>query len=165
MSCSAAVPCSDDAYCDYADDRCGTGDETGTCRPRPHACSGGSAAQRCGCDGHLHEEDGSTEFNSCFVNLAGADLAVDGRCDMPGWLSCGSQLVEPGVEGFYCVTFPKRKGPEAQHALYLLDPSACDGIVTCDCFAAFVAAHPDEAPCASPTCAPDAAGHAMVTCP
>src|SRR5215470_9215124 len=55
--------CSATEYCDYADNGCGIGDRTGTCKPRPDVCplnaTGAAppaviATPTCACDGKIY---------------------------------------------------------------------------------------------------------------
>src|SRR5215813_3378517 len=56
----ADPPCSATEYCDYPDNGCGIGDQTGTCKPRPDLCPLGAAAPAiaatptCACDSNIH---------------------------------------------------------------------------------------------------------------
>lgn len=59
-------------YCDYENDQCGAGDQTGICQPRPEACAD-ILDPVCGCDGQPYS-------NPCLAHSAGTDVQVNGVC-------------------------------------------------------------------------------------
>lgn len=72
----AGLACGDGELCDFPDDRmCGAADGSGTCVPRPTACSR-IADPHCGCDG-------VTYANECVAHAAGVDTLHRGECESP----------------------------------------------------------------------------------
>src|SRR5262245_5051692 len=77
---SAAEPCGglqglqcDEAhYCDWPEDTCGRGDETGSCLPRPTECDR-PGPPVCGCDVRPYE-------SACAAAMAGFDVAQVSIC-------------------------------------------------------------------------------------
>ncbi|MCA9661110.1 MAG: hypothetical protein KC486_22405 [Myxococcales bacterium] len=80
--CSLALPCAAGLFCDYADDRCGQGEELGLCAPPPIECDDLSDTRYCGCDGAVH-------LTPCDVMDAGLDVSALGQCEPPeGAFAC-----------------------------------------------------------------------------
>jgi hypothetical protein len=69
----AGLTCPPDQFCDFPPaTRCGSGDQTGTCEPRPDFCTA-QYDPVCGCDGQTHS-------NRCAAASAGVSIAHDGEC-------------------------------------------------------------------------------------
>ncbi len=94
----AGLSCGDDnMYCHYeAEARCGAGDQSGTCREIPAACTE-QFAPVCGCNGQTYS-------NSCFAALSGASVVHDGACEEPngGANQCGGHLGLSCGEDEFC---------------------------------------------------------------
>lgn len=94
----AALSCGDAGmYCHYEPEAsCGAGDQSGTCRELPQACTE-QLAPVCGCNGQTYS-------NSCFAALGGASVAHDGACEEPngGASQCGGHLGLACGEDQYC---------------------------------------------------------------
>jgi hypothetical protein len=73
----AALQCGDASmYCHYDPEAsCGAGDQSGTCREIPAACTE-QFAPVCGCNGQTYS-------NSCFAALGGASVSHEGACAEP----------------------------------------------------------------------------------
>jgi hypothetical protein len=73
----AGIQCPDPLFCDFpVATQCGSGDQAGTCRARPEACTE-QYAPVCGCDGN-------TYGNACFAAVAGTSVASEGPCEDGG---------------------------------------------------------------------------------
>ena len=69
----AGFTCESDAWCDYPNGAvCGATDATGTCRPRPFACTEDCPGV-CACDGKFY-------CNECNAQQAGQDISDDRSC-------------------------------------------------------------------------------------
>ena len=127
----AHVPCSATEYCDYADNSCGVGELTGTCKPRPDVCplsAGGpaiAATPTCGCDNTIHGGE-------CDTNRDGFDVNAHGACPVPaGSFACGyTQCV---IAAQYCRRQPHSTGPDTFNCVAL--PAACSSNQGCACLA------------------------------
>lgn len=145
--------CSATQYCDYADNGCGIGDQTGTCKPRPEVCpvnaTGAAppaivATPTCACDGKIYGND-------CDAFRAGFDINAHGTCDVPaGDFACGD--TQCSLASQYCRRQPHSTGPDTFSCATL--PPACSGSPGCACL--------KSQPCGS-NCA--AAGGLTLTCP
>jgi hypothetical protein len=127
------TPCSATEYCDYADNGCGIGDQTGSCKPRPDVCPisvtgaapGIIATPTCACDGQIYG-------NECDANRAGFDVNAHGTCDVrSGSFACGTTQCLVATQ--YCRRQPHSKGPDTFSCVGL--PPACSGTGDCACLA------------------------------
>ncbi len=152
----AHMPCSATEYCDYADNGCGIGDQTGTCKPRPEVCplnasraSGApaiAATPTCGCDGKVYGGE-------CDANRAGVDLDAHGSCNVPsGWFACG--YTQCLLTSAYCRRQPHTTGPDTFSCVGL--PATCSSGPACSCLA--------SQPCGTACTGTGAAGMTL-TCP
>jgi len=141
------LSCAATEYCDYADNGCGIGDRTGTCKPRPDKCPLILARPTCACDGQIYQGD-------CIAYRAGVDLNAHGTCDLPqGSFACG--YVQCTLANSYCERLPQASAADAYTCIGL--PAACTAQpATCMCLA-------------GETCGKTCAGNATVgltlTCP
>lgn len=108
----AHILCADNELCDFPDNGCGVGDQTGHCKARPVACPAVVGPPTCACDNKVYAGD-------CPAYVAGVDLNAHGTCDAaPGRFVCGFTQCElatqycrrephPGAaDGFSCVPLP-----------------------------------------------------------
>jgi hypothetical protein len=153
--CGGFAPksCSATEYCDYADNGCGVGDMTGTCKPRPDLCPVSAtgeppaivATPTCACDGTVYGSE-------CDANRAGFDVNAHGTCNVPpGQFACGSTRCL--IANQYCRRQPHAKGPDTFSCLAL--PSACSGNQDCACL--------QSQPCGN-SCAGTSAAGMTLTC-
>jgi hypothetical protein len=67
------LECGSNEYCDYPiETMCGSGDQQGTCKPIPNACTD-DVNPVCGCDGKTH-------FNACQAAAEGVSVMALGAC-------------------------------------------------------------------------------------
>lgn len=151
----AHTPCSATEYCDYADNGCGIGDQTGTCKPRPDLCpvnaTGAAppaivATPTCACDGQIYGND-------CDAFRAGFDINAHGTCDVPtGDFACGdTQCI---LASQYCRRQPHTTGPDTFSCVAL--PAACTSNQGCACL--------QSQPCGT-SCTGGAAAGMTLSCP
>jgi hypothetical protein len=138
--------CSATEYCDFADNGCGVGDQTGTCKRRPAACPKVVlGAPTCGCDGRVYAGD-------CPTYSAGTDLNAHGTCDLAaGRFACGYTQCDLATQ--YCQRQPQ---PGAAETFVCVALPACTGAPSCTCLKA--------QPCGN-TCTGDATVGLTLTCP
>jgi hypothetical protein len=150
----AHAACDPVEYCDYADDGCGIGDLTGTCKPRPDLCpisaTGAAppaivATPTCACDGKIYG-------NQCDAFRAGFDVNAHGTCNLPaGSFACGTTQCTIATQ--YCRRQPHTKGADTFSCVAL--PAGCAGNQGCGCLQA--------QPCGN-LCAGTAAAGMTLTC-
>lgn len=69
----AGIACAQGLYCSFPQSaQCGAADQSGTCQPRPQACTR-DYRPVCGCDDH-------TYGNACTAAAAGVSVVHDGAC-------------------------------------------------------------------------------------
>jgi hypothetical protein len=117
--------CAATEYCDYGNNSCGAGDQTGICKPRPQACPEIAGPPTCACDG-------KTYGNECLVYTHGLDLNPRGSCDVTaGKFACG--YLQCNLSTQYCL----RDVHAAQADSYrCVELPACDSQpASCACLA------------------------------
>jgi hypothetical protein len=88
----AGIQCPHAQYCSYAPEaRCGAGDMSGTCAPKPDACAQ-MVDEVCGCDD-------KTYSNACMAAQAGVSVAMKGACAAPPAIADGALCGTRGVNG------------------------------------------------------------------
>lgn len=138
--------CLDSEYCDYANNLCGAGDQTGTCQPRPTGCPRLLGPPICGCDGQVR-------LGECFTYATGTDLNANGTCAVDSTrFVCGYTQCEIATQ--YCRHARQPSGPDVFACLPL--PAACSREVSCTCLAAEL--------CGA-SCTGEAKGGLTLTCP
>ncbi|HEX3482236.1 MAG TPA: hypothetical protein VHT91_44780 [Kofleriaceae bacterium] len=145
--------CAATEYCDYADNGCGVGALTGTCKARPDVCPvsatgttpGIVATPTCACDGNIYS-------NECDANRAGFDVNAHGTCDVrTGVFACGTTQCLVATQ--YCRRQPHTTGPDTFNCLAL--PAGCTTSGGCACLS--------TQPCGN-TCAGTSAAGMTLTC-
>lgn len=120
----AREPCAPLEFCDYADNGCGIGDRTGTCKRKPDACPLAIVGTpTCACDRRIYG-------SACEANGAGVDINAHGTCDLgPGMFACG--YVQCAIASQYC-----RREPHLSSAdTFICLPLSCTGTPDCACLA------------------------------
>ena len=147
-SCGGIIgnDCGSGAYCDFRDNRCGGGENIGSCERRPDLCQPVSTPV-CGCDRMVYE-------NECEASLAGTDIDSLGTCDTPAnTFGCGQRYCRQGIE--YCEQVVADIVGEPNRYTCKPIPQTCSGRGNCACLT-------DE-PCGD-SCEDDA-GDLTLTCP
>lgn len=122
----AGAVCAANEYCDYPDNRCGSADGQGVCKPRPEVCAPIFIAT-CGCDGTISSND-------CATHAAGSDVANLGGCQAPaGQFACGAYFCSQKSE--YCTKFSSDVGSEPDTFSCTPIPAGCGATPTCACLA------------------------------
>lgn len=118
-ACDPATPCPDGFWCDYADDKCGTGEPTGVCTPRMAGGCGEDDRRTCSCGGVVP---------ILCPGVVAPDLAEPELCS-DGTFACGDLQCQSYLE--YCETvLPGVPGSEPSYAC---KSSASCEIVYCSC--------------------------------
>ena len=87
--------CAATEYCDYANNSCGDGDQTGTCKPRPEFCTAIEGPPTCACNGMLYHSE-------CGAYRNGSDLNARGTCNVAaGMFPCG--YLQCNLDSQYCL--------------------------------------------------------------
>lgn len=142
----AGLKCGATEYCDFVNNRCGDGDQQGTCKPRPQACPLVIGPPICGCDGQVHTGE-------CAAYVTGTDLNASGRCPLESTqFACGYAQCELAMQ--YCQHTRPASGPEVFACVSL--PSTCAGGPSCGCLTG--------EPCGT-RCTGDAQSGLTLTCP
>jgi len=72
----AGLSCADGLFCDFPlEAHCGAADQTGTCQPKPGACTR-IFKPVCGCDDRTYPTE-------CVAHAAGISVAKEGECPKP----------------------------------------------------------------------------------
>jgi hypothetical protein len=124
--CSPTAACPQGSFCDYADNRCGQGDLTGSCRPAPVShCSAPQLA--CGCDGVVAAScDGAIGFGNA------VDIAPPETCAAPaGTFACGDFFCGP-IESQYCQGVLNLDTCAMDYTCVPI-PADCNGSPSCAC--------------------------------
>jgi hypothetical protein len=122
----AHLACGPTEYCDYANDRCGVADQTGSCKTRPVACPAIIVVPTCACNGKVYA-------GTCDAFLDGVDLDASGTCPVPaGKFACGYTQCVLATQ--YCRREPHTGAADTFVCASL--PSACSGTPACDCLSA-----------------------------
>jgi hypothetical protein len=142
----AGRQCRPTEYCDFANNQCGAGDQSGICKPRPEVCTLIAGQPICACSG-------KTYLNECEVYAAGSDLNVRGSCDIPqGLFQCG--YMQCDVKTQYCLHEHPASGPDT-YSCPLLPASCGPQPASCACLAG--------APCGT-ACSGSATAGLTLTC-
>jgi hypothetical protein len=123
------MDCSDTQYCDWQNNRCGSGGVlvTSMCVTRPQAC-GAVIDPVCGCDGVVYS-------NPCMAAVAGQDIDESGSgCKPPSeTFACGPRFCTHATQ--YCeAMIGGPAGAAGNYGCQLL-PAACGTTPTCACLA------------------------------
>jgi len=121
----AGTSCGSGQFCDFSlDARCGTGDQTGTCKPIPSACTQ-DLTPVCGCDRQTYS-------NACVANAAKVSVWGLGEC--PG-LGDACSAVGPSCGTDQFCNFPISAGCGNDPGTCELTPEACtrEFVPVCGC--------------------------------
>ena len=144
------LACAPDQWCDYGNDLCGSGDDTGVCTTKPLDCSVDEPDPTCACDGMVYSSE-------CLANLAGHDVNNSGGCPAPaGAFNCGKTFCTTGQQ--YCVRSVSDVGGTPDDYDCDALPAACMMATppSCDCLTL--------EPCGD-LCEVTAPGGLQLTCP
>jgi hypothetical protein len=123
----AHATCGATEFCDYPDNGCGVGDQTGTCKPRPGACPLNVAiiaTPTCACDGKIYNGD-------CDASAHGVDLNAHGTCDIAATrFACGYAVCD--LANQYCRREPHLGGAAES---FTCVPLSCAATPSCACLA------------------------------
>jgi hypothetical protein len=127
IPCSSptGAECAANTFCKFAlADRCGAGDQAGTCEPIPGVCTQ-DFTPVCGCDG-------KTYANACAANAASVSVASPGEC--PG-LGDACSAVGPSCESGQFCNFPISAGCGNDPGTCEVIPEACtrEFVPVCGC--------------------------------
>lgn len=143
----AHTACGATEYCDYADNGCGIGNQSGTCKARPTECpldTAFVAMPTCACDGKVYGSD-------CDAFRNGVDVNAHGTCSLDaGRFACGYQQCLLATQ--YC---KRERLPAAADLFTCVGIPTCTGAPSCACLAA--------QPCGS-SCSGDSRVGLTLTC-
>jgi hypothetical protein len=121
----AGTSCGVGQFCSFSlDERCGTGDQTGTCKPTPSACTQ-DIRPVCGCDRQTYD-------NECVANATGVSVWSPGEC--PG-LGDACSAVGPSCGTDQFCKFPISAGCGNTPGTCELKPDMCTSqfLPVCGC--------------------------------
>ena len=122
---TGGLTCEDNAYCDYQNDTCGAGNESGLCRLRPNSCPA-VLEPVCGCDGVAYS-------NACNAQARGVDVAPSDTCTPR---VCGGLADLPCEANEVCELPLDSCGVLDGQGICLPRPNVCnstiDPVCTCD---------------------------------
>jgi hypothetical protein len=120
----AGTECPPDEMCDFFNNTCGDGDQTGICVAKPINCNT-LFDPVCACDGQVHG-------NACSARAAGFDLNASGFCEAdPGTFTCGFEICNLDTQ--FCARSPSDDGGIEDAFTCVTLPSGCGSTPTCAC--------------------------------